>query len=70
MGASLALAGLTACNGPQEKIVPYVCQCTGTVAKFGIMKALEVEVIGAPDDITGVRVGGSGVVLMDGKVRL
>ena len=24
MGASLALAGLTACNGPAEKIVPYV----------------------------------------------
>ncbi len=30
----------------------------------------EVEVVGPPDGITGVRVGGSGVVLMDGKVRL
>ena len=30
----------------------------------------EVEVTGPPDGITGVRVGGSGVVLMDGKVRL
>lgn len=30
----------------------------------------EVEVIGAPDAITGVKVGGSGVVLMQGKVRL
>ena len=29
-----------------------------------------VEVVGPPDGITGVRVGGSGVVLMDGKVRL
>jgi PhzF family phenazine biosynthesis protein len=29
-----------------------------------------VEVLGPPDGITGVRVGGSGVVLMDGKVRL
>jgi PhzF family phenazine biosynthesis protein len=30
----------------------------------------EVEVLGPRDAITGVRVGGSGVVLMDGKVRL
>jgi PhzF family phenazine biosynthesis protein len=30
----------------------------------------EVEVLGPRDGITGVRVGGSGVVLMDGKVRL
>lgn len=29
-----------------------------------------VEVLGPPDAITGVRVGGSGVVLMDGTVRL
>jgi PhzF family phenazine biosynthesis protein len=28
-----------------------------------------VEIIGPPDNITGVRVGGSGVVLMNGKVR-
>ncbi len=30
----------------------------------------QVEVLGPRDAITGVRVGGSGVVLMDGKVRL
>ena len=30
----------------------------------------EVEVLGPMDAITGVRVGGSGVVLMDGTVRL
>ena len=30
----------------------------------------EVEVLGPHDAITGVRVGGSGVVLRDGKVRL
>ena len=30
----------------------------------------EVEVLGPPDAITGVRVGGTGVVLMDGTVRL
>lgn len=30
----------------------------------------QVEVVGPPEGIAGVRVGGSGVVLMDGKVRL
>ncbi|HUS53783.1 MAG TPA: PhzF family phenazine biosynthesis protein [Thermohalobaculum sp.] len=30
----------------------------------------QVEVLGPRDGITGVRVGGSGVVLMDGRVRL
>ena len=30
----------------------------------------EVEVLGSPDDIEGVRVGGTGVVLMQGTLRL
>ena len=30
----------------------------------------QVEVLGAPDDITGVKVGGQGVVLMEGILRL
>ncbi|MEZ4707620.1 MAG: TAT-variant-translocated molybdopterin oxidoreductase [Caldilineaceae bacterium] len=32
MGASLALSGLTACNGPAEKIVPYVNAPEGSTA--------------------------------------
>lgn len=38
--------------------------------RMGRPGSAEVEVLGPRDAITGVRVGGAGVVLMDGKVRL
>jgi molybdopterin-containing oxidoreductase family iron-sulfur binding subunit len=46
MGASLALAGLTACSGPQEKIVPYVQAPEGNTPGESLFYATAMQVGG------------------------